>query len=227
MTSSSRFITHALATFTLLTATTLRAGEVTTFNWYSGVASLASTTISPLSAPNNDDVAGPSPNTIFVTQKDYKAIGPVDITFDVINSGGVSEYSVVEGVYNGTGLNWSSYHIELGFGHGLGFVKSLAGDGLDFDAPDFNSPLVFDPAPGFFFPLATATEDDIYASGGVMPFASFAGYFKFSVDVPDGIASFTIRQSPVAVPEPTSFALSCLGLVGLGVIAWRNKNRRA
>jgi len=226
MTISKRFITHVVVTFTLLTASTLWAGEVTTFNWYSGVASLASTTISPLSAPNNDDVAGTSPNTIFVTQKDYVAIGPVDITFDVINSGGVSEYSVGEGVYNGTGVNWTSYHIELGFGHGAGFVKSLAGDGLDFDAPDFNSPLVFDPAPGFFFPTTTATEDDIYASGGVMPDASFAGYFRFSIDVPDGITQFTIRQSPVSVPEPSSLVLCVLGLAGLGVVARRKANRR-
>lgn len=226
MTLSHRFITRAVAAITLLTATSLRAGEVTTFAWYSGVASLASTSISPLSAPNNDDVAGVSPNTIFVTQKDYVAIGPVDITFDVINSGGVSEYSVGEGVYNGTGVNWTGYHIELGFGHGTGFAKSLPGDGLDFDAPDFNSPLVFDPAPGFFFPTAFATEDDIYAGGGIMPDSGFAGYFRFSIDLPDGITQFTIRQSPVSVPEPSSLVLCGLGLLGVGAAARRRKNRR-
>jgi hypothetical protein len=223
---SNRFFSLVLATLILSTATMLQAGEVTTFGWHSGVASLAATTISPLTAPNNDDVPGVSKNTIFVTQKDYKAIGPVDITFDVINSGGVSEYSVVEGVYNGTGLNWSSYHIELGFGFGTGFAKSLPGDGLDFDAPDFNSPLVFDPAPGFYFPTATATEDDIYASGGVMPNGGFAGYFKFNIDVPDGITQFTIRQSPIAVPEPSTLVLAGLGVVGLGVVGWRKRNRR-
>jgi hypothetical protein len=195
----------------------VRAGEVTTFAWHSGVASLAATSISPLSAPNNDDVAGVSPNTIWVTQKNYIAIGPVDITFNVINSGGVSEYSVAEGVYNGTGIPWTGYHLELGYGFGTGFVKSTPGDGLDFDSPDFNSPLSFNPAPGFYFPTAVATADDILAGGGIMPPTGFAGDFHFSIDVPDGITQFTLRQSPIGVPEPGTFLLCALGLIGVGV----------
>jgi hypothetical protein len=195
-------------------ATNVTAGEITGFSWFSGVASVASTSIFPPSAPNNDDVAGLSPNGVFVTQKDYEAIGPVDLVFDVTATGGVTEYAFTEGVFNDTGLAWGSYHIELGFGHDAGFVKSPAGDGLDFDSPDFNSPLFFDPAPGFF-PSATATEDDIYASGGVMPYLSFAGYFRFSVDVPDGMTSFTIRQSPLAVPEPSTFILATFGLAAI------------
>ena len=142
-----------------------------------------------------------------------------------VNTGGVTEYAFREGVFNGTGLNWSGYHLELGFGYDATFTKSLPGDGLDFDAPDFNSPLSFNPAPGFF-PTAFATEDDVYASGGIMPTFSFAGNFLFSVDVPDGITSFTIRQSPVAVPEPsTSAAMALLGVVG--VVIYRRRQSRA
>lgn len=214
------FSTLVITTLALVVTTTLQAGEITGFSWYSGVASLASTSISPLSAPNNDDTVGASPNTVFVTQKNYIAIGPVDIVFSVINSGGVSEYLFTEGVFNNTTLNWGSYHIELGFGHDAGFVKSVAGDGLDFDAPDFNSPFNFNPSPGFF-PAVSVTEDDVLASGGVMPYLSFAGYFRFTVDVPDGITEFTVRQSPIAVPEPGSLVLSICGLVG--VAAWRQR----
>lgn len=58
--------------------------------------------------PVNDDVAGTSPNTIFVTQKDYVGIGPVDLVFEVSDNGGVTEYLVMEGVQNSTGLDWSS-----------------------------------------------------------------------------------------------------------------------
>jgi len=212
-----------MAMVSLLSAATLRAGEVTTFTWHSGVASLAATVISPLSDPNNDDVAGDSPNTIFVTQKDYEAIGAVDITFDVINSGGVSEYAVGEGVNNSTGIAWSGYHLELGFGFGSGFVKSTAGDGLDFDAPDFNSTISFDPFPGFFFPTVSAFEDDIIAGGGIMPNGAFAGYFRFSIDVPDDITQFTLRQSPIGVPEPSTFVLGGVALAGLVVVARRRK----
>ncbi len=215
-----RLLTGIVTMLAITTTTTLTAGELTTFSWHSGVASLAATTISPLAAPNNDDAVGASPNTVFVTQKNYIAIGPVDITFNVINSGGTSEYLFTEGVYNNTGLPWFAYHIELGFGHGAGFVKSTLGDGLDFDAPSFNSPFNFNPG-GSFFPTVTVTEDDVYASGGVMPYLSFAGYFRFTVDVPDGISSFTVRQSPVGVPEPTA-----LGLLALGVAVFVGKRRR-
>ena len=226
MTITQQFVACTAATLIIFTSTTLPAGEITNVNWFSGVASVAGTVFLPPSAPNNDNVVGGSPNDIFVTQKDYFAIGPVDLVFDVINTGGVTEYAVVEGVQNNTGVDWTSYHVELGFGNGAGFVKSLADDGLDFDAPDFDSDFFFDPSPGFF-PLPTVTEDDIFASGGVMPFPSFAGNFVFHVDVPDGITSFTIRQSPIPIPEPSTSALATFGLLGLGFYGWRRRRRAA
>jgi hypothetical protein len=202
---------------TILTAGSARAGQVTGFNWHSGVASLAATSIVPPSAPNNDNVVGLSPNEIFITQKNYFAVGPVDLTFDVSNTGGTTEYAFKEGVFNGTGLPWIGYHLELGYGFDATYVKSLPGDGLDFDAPDFDSGLQFAPGPGFYFPTALATEDDIVASGGVMPNGGFAGYFRFTVDVPDGITTFTVRQSPIAAPEPCSCIFALIGLVGFAL----------
>jgi len=210
----------AIVTLTLLTAVHPRAGEITNVNWFSGVASVASTTFSPPSSPNNDDVFGPSPNTVFVHQKNYVGIGPVDLMFGVLDTGGVTEYLVTESVFNNTGLNWGSYHIELGYGIGTGFVMSASGDGLDFDAPDFNSPFYFNPSPGFF-PMETVAEDDILAYGGVMPYLSFAGNFLFTIDVPDGLTEFTIRQSPIGVPEPSTFAL--LGLGSLALVMMRRE----
>ncbi len=189
------------------------AGEITGYTPYPGINSVAGVAIVPAVAPNNDDVPGTSPNDMWVTQKDYRAISPVDIVFDVIPSGGTTEYAFREGVSNSTGLDWSGYTIQLGFGTGAGFVVSSAGDGLDFDSPDYNSPPDFTT---FFSSAVTATEDTIVASGGLFPNGAFSiPYFTFSVDVPDSISSFTLRQVPIAVPEPTSLVALTLSLGGL------------
>jgi hypothetical protein len=222
MAHSTRFITCITLAFLVLNTAHLQAGQVTTFGWHSGVASLAATSISPAPTPN-DNVAGPSPYEIYVTQKNYIAIGPVDITFDVINNGGTTEYRVKEGVQNNTGLPWGAYHLELGFGFDAAFVKSTPGDGLDFDFPDYDSPVQFDPPPGAYFPTYSNTEDDIYASGGIMPSPAFAGFFRFNIDVPDGITQFTLRQSPVAAPEPCSIAMLAGSVAGIACFHRRRR----
>ncbi len=225
MTISHRIIASVVASLAIFTTSVAHAGEVTGVTWFSGVASLAGTAFDPPVAPGNDNHIGDSPNEIWVTQKDYFAIGPVDLVFDVSDNAGTTEYRVREGVYNGTGLLWDGYHIELGFGEGAGFVKSAPGDGLDFDSPDFDSPVDFNPGPGFS--TVDVFEDDIIASDGFMPHGSFAGYFIFHIDVPNGISSFTIRQSPIehtaAVPEPSTYAMGMLALCGLGVVVWRRR----
>ena len=210
--------------FALGTTSTLQAGQITGFFWYPGVTSVASTSID--AAPtSNDDVVGPSPIEAYVTQKDYTAIGPVDIEFFVSDNGGATEYRFREGVNNSTGTTWTGYHIELGFGNGAGFTKSTPGDGLDFDAPDYNSLVDFNPSPGIFANW-NVTEDDILAYDGDMVNGEFAGYFIFHVDVPDGISSFTLRQSPIEnVPEPRGIVLAMLGLFSLGFYAWRKRSR--
>lgn len=196
----------------LLTGPVLQAGEITGFTWFSGVASVAGEPVSPPAVPNNDDHGpGVSPNPIIVTQKDYVGIGPVDLVFDVRDTGGTTEYAVYEGVQNSTGVDWNAYHIELGFGVGDDFVKSAPGDGLDFDAPLFNSDVDMAPLGGVLpWPTVTVTEDDLYATGS-QPAFTWSGMFVFHVDVPDGIDRFTIRQSPIGVPEPTALATLALG----------------
>src|SRR5262245_20548381 len=170
MTRTIRYIGLVALAISLIPAGVSIAGQIVNFTPWPGIASYAATPVVLPVAPNNDNASVTSPNTFFVTQKAYNAVGTQDTTFDVTNTGGATEYAFVEGVSNGTGLPWVGYHIELGFDHGAFFTKSTAGDGLDFDFPDYDSPLVFDPGPGFYFPTAThTTEDDIVASGGIMP----------------------------------------------------------
>ncbi len=208
-------------TLALSCVSPLQAGAITAFTPFPGINSVAGVVINPPAPANNDDVAGLSPNDLFVTQKDYIAIGAVDIVFDVVPTGGVTEYSIREGVSNSTGIDWSGYTIQLGFGTGAGFVPSTPGDGLDFDSLDFNSPLDFT----VFFPTAiNTTEDEIVASGGVMPAGAFSlPYFRFSIDVPDTFSKFTLRQLPTAVPEPMS--ASMLAMLGVGALTRRARRR--
>ncbi len=190
------FISNIAILFSNIT----HSATITNITWFSGVASVAGTSIIPPVAPFADNVVGDSSAVIFVLQKDYTAIGPVDLVFDLIDSGGTIEYRFEEGVQNSTGVDWTQYHMELGFGVGTSFVKSAAGDGLDFDSPDYDSTVNFNPSPGFT--TVTVTEDDLLATSGLHPNGAYAGNYVFHIDVPDGISSFTLRQSPIADPIP-------------------------
>lgn len=103
-------------------------------------------------------------------------------------------------MHNGTGVDWTDYHVELGFGTGAGFVISPPGDGLDFDAPDVDSPMQFSP-----FTTVVIGEDTIDAFDGIVPIGGF-NVFEFSIDVPNGITEFTVRQYPTTAPVPVKAA---------------------
>ena len=109
-----------------------------------------------------------------------------------------TEYLVTEGVFNGTPDLWIGYQVKLGFGVGAGFTQSALGDGLGFDAPDYNSPLDFTP-----YTIQTPLNEDVINAvlAAVNPgeFHTWA----FTVDVPAGISEFTIRQEPRTSPVST------------------------
>ena len=149
-------------------------------------------------SPGNDDFVGASPNWIGVHQKAYDSIDYIDFLF-IVEDYGVTptEYILTEGVHNGTGVEWTDYHIELGYGVGGDFVLSGPGDGLDFDAPDQNSPYAFLP-----FTTLTIGEDTIDAVDGIFPNGAFF-VMTFPIDVPNGITEFTVRQYPTVAPVST------------------------
>jgi len=58
--------------------------------------------------------------------------GPVDLVFDVVEDDRDTLYQVFQRVVNTTGQMLTDFTVELGFGTGIGFVASTAGDGLGF-----------------------------------------------------------------------------------------------
>ncbi|MFH1845063.1 MAG: hypothetical protein ABIF77_17890, partial [bacterium] len=105
-------------------------------------------------------------------QKAYDNVDYIDMVFFVEDLGiPTTEYILSEGFNNGTGVGWTDYHVELGFGTGGAFVASTTGDGLDFDAPDQNSPYVFAP-----FTTVTINEDTIDAVDGIV---APGGFYTF------------------------------------------------
>ncbi|MEM8945372.1 MAG: choice-of-anchor F family protein [Planctomycetota bacterium] len=211
--NTCRFVT-LLAASTLVAMPLASAGKIVSFDWTDGIVSIAGIEPPFDLTINNDDVVDDSPNVMEVRQKDFRGVEHIDIVFEVMNTDGVTEYSFIEGVQNSSGFDWESYHIQLGFGTGADFVLSTPGDGLDFDAPLYNSTIQFDPAPGFSFPDVTiVSEDYIFADGGPgQPDTFYNEPFVFSIDVPDGIDTFTLRQFPIAVvPEPSVMILIALG----------------
>lgn len=172
--------------------------------------------------PNNDNVPDPNKldNNIFVPIKRFDQAGYIDIEFFVSPSNGVTEYQVFESIDNNTGINWSSYQMVLGYGLGAGFQKSLAGDGLDFDAPTYDTP----PNSSGMPLVGTPDEDTLVFSGAVQ--GSGAESYQFRIDVPDVptadfFSRFTIRQIPQPVPEPSTVVL--VGIALSGLMAFRSR----
>lgn len=112
---------------------------------------------------------------------------------------------------NTTGITWTDFHFSL--------IPTVAGDGLDFDTPDR------DPTPtSTAFTTLGHGADNINWSGGAVS-SPGAVLFTLSIDVPDGLTSFTLRAVPTVIPEPSTLALAGSGLLGLLVYGWWRRKR--
>lgn len=181
-------------------------------------------------APNNDNTAGDSLNVVPSNHFLFNTL-PLDFEFKLENSGGTTEYRFTPSFLNinFTGLNWTQFAFELGFGTGAGFVRSGAGDGLDFD---FGDPSAFSP----MFPALEHKEDSLFFSGGSIGSVKPAAFF-FAVDLPDNLQKFnpyelnrfTLRVTPNGTPAPDPTPVPEPGtmmLLGTGIAALAAKNRK-
>jgi hypothetical protein len=147
----------------------------------------------------NDDIAGVSPNAISITEVSFVAMDYVDLVFVVQDFGlPPTEHIFTEGILNSTGDFWVGCKLKLGFGTGAGFVESTLGDGLDFDAPDYNSPLDLTP-----FAAVNSDEVTIATFSGTLADGA-STVFTYAVDVPNGITEFTVRLRPRSLPVSTT-----------------------
>jgi hypothetical protein len=167
--------------------------------------------------PNNDNQTGGggADNNVTVPIKRFDNNGIIDIVFNVVTSGGVTEYKFFESVDNNTFLPWSSYTMQLGFGIGNFFVPSPPADGLDFDDPDYDFP----PTSSVFTSVAQNNDTLIFSNGLQL---TGSQTYQFRIDVPDGISQFTLRQVPTPIPEPGSLALLGCGIAG-AVLLYRKR----
>jgi hypothetical protein len=178
-----------------------------------GIASVP--IVSTLSIDNDNQPGGPGlDNNIDVNLKRFDFNDYIDMEFTVLPSNGTTEYRVVEFVDNNTGVPWSGYRLQLGFGTGPGFIPASAFPvALDFDAPLYDFP----PASTAMV-ISTTSPDELVFSGF---HGSAAEQYSFRIDVPNlptgipGIGgAFTLRQTPIPIPEPSAFALVAAALIG-------------
>jgi hypothetical protein len=186
-------------------------------------------------ALNNDNVVSGNPNSIALPGTpgpgiSVTSLNPIDIVFDMQSSQGTTEYFVDELLTNNTGVAWSGFNMQIGFGTGANFqidglVNSPLLNNPDFDAPNY------DPTPtSSGFSQLTTNPNELTWSGGSVPAngINFLG-LGFSLDTPDDLlgnvtSAFTLREIPIPVPEPSTLALLTLGADSL--LAMRRRCRR-
>jgi hypothetical protein len=198
-----------------LVAPLAQAGTIT------GVGAVTGTGLGFVAVPviiTPDEGSPDDTGNIGIPIKRFDQTGYIDIEFFVRGSdpSGTTEYLLFESVDNNTGIDWSSYTMELGQGLGAGFAVSDGSNGLTFDAPNYI------PTPSSsVFPSVTTNPTVLHFYDGIQSTGSQT--YQVWIDVPDGIQTFTLRQYPTPVPEPGTLVLAAIAVGGLGLLKLRRR----
>ncbi len=226
-----------LTTFLPVQAGLLFSPEVTVFDRTQPPAGSAMPITISSSDPNPTENLGENgTNFVFFSNPVVHAgTVPVDVEFSVTDPDSAAGPDFTEYVINGISVNaspaiWHEFQMQLGWistATGQFVSASSSSTGLDFDAPNFDSPVptgpVFGPFPGL--PPSVRSSDVLAWRGLIHPNPLGNLFWSVAVHLPDSTAipnvpvtesgySFRLRLVPVAVPEPSTGLLVavCLGL---------------
>jgi len=151
-----------------------------------------------------------------VLEVDKRAVDLDPFDMEITVTGGSTTITIDETVLNETMEDWTDYHVQLGTGLGIDFVASTPGDGLSFISGTSST-----------FPALTwLSEDELAFSGSIVgPLNS--DILQLQLQLPgDDPYTFTLRQWPTTttvIPEPSTFLIWALGLLGLVLCARRRR----
>lgn len=141
------------------------------------------------------------------------SIGPIDVTYSTTNSSATSTPRFFAGIVNSTGVQWSGFRLEVGTDSGSGFAPIPGVVFNDVRTTSLSKAKFTNKAPVTF----TATTVPWSNFTGSLGLVGNANTYIFRLDIPDATPdgySFTIRQTPIPVPEPATAALLVISLAG-------------
>ena len=141
----------------------------------------------------------------------YTSIAPLElaVTVDSAATYYISETPPFGGVQNGSGLAWSGFTWNLISGPSASFIYDTGSNsGVDFTGT---------------FPSVAGTATFATFSGGTLASGGFIEpAFKF---IASQAGTYTIEQTPIRTPEPSSAVLAALGCFGLAALGWHRRKR--